>query len=71
MLKHPVLGKLMAHPSVSYGTKQLYMRGVFEADTKPNLNKSILQLLEGERTVLLTVNDKKLNAPLRVRLRLQ
>lgn len=71
MLAHPVLGKMLAHPSVSYGTKQLYVRGVFEADTKPNLKKPVSELLEGESTVLLTVNDKKLNAPLRVRLRLQ
>jgi ubiquitin-activating enzyme E1 C len=71
MLQDPVLGKLMVHPSVTYGTTQLYSRGVFEADTKPNLQKPIAQLLGGETTALLTVNDKKLSAPLRVRLRLR
>lgn len=71
MLEHPVLAKMLAHPSVSNGTKQLYSRGVFEASTKANLAKPIAELLEGETTVLLTVNDKKLSAPLRVRLRLQ
>lgn len=71
MLAHDVLGKMMAHPSVSFGSERLYSRGVFEAATKHNLGKPILELLRGERTVLLTVNDKKLSAPLRVRLRLQ
>jgi ubiquitin-activating enzyme E1 C len=72
MLQDPVLGKLMVHPSVTYGATQLYSRGVFEADTKPNLEKPIAQLLGGgETTALLTVNDKKLSAPLRVRLRLR
>ena len=71
MLQHSVLGKMMAHPSVTYGTKQLYSRGVFEAETRPNLEKPIAELLDGETTALLTVNDKKLSAPLRVRLRLR
>lgn len=72
MLEHPVLGKMMAHPSVTYGAQQLYSRGVFEADTRPNLAKPIAELLgEAESTVLLTVNDKKLSGPLRVRLRLR
>lgn len=66
-----MLGKMMAHPSVTYGTKQLYSRGIFEADTRPNLEKPVSELLEGETTALLTVNDKKLSAPLRVRLRLK
>lgn len=71
MLQDSVLGKLMVHPSVTYGATQLYSRGVFEADTKPNLEKPIAQLLGGETIALLTVNDKKLSAPLRVRLRLR
>lgn len=71
MLQHPVLSKLMAHPSVTYGAKQLYSRGVFEADTRPNLQKPVAELLDGETTALLTVNDKKLSAPLRLRLRLK
>lgn len=79
MLQHPDLGKMMAHPSVTYGTQQLYSRGVFEADTRPNLVKPIAELLgngnggdaSSAAAVLLTVNDKKLSAPLRVRLRLR
>eukprot|EP00879_Flechtneria_rotunda_P023907 GHRR01025319.1.p1 GENE.GHRR01025319.1~~GHRR01025319.1.p1 ORF type:complete len:346 (+),score=71.39 GHRR01025319.1:248-1285(+) len=71
MLQHPVLGNMLAHPSVSYGTKQLYARGIYEADTKPNLSRPVAELLNGEANTLLTVNDKKLNVPLRVRLRLK
>jgi ubiquitin-activating enzyme E1 C len=71
MLAHAVLGKMVAHPSVSHGNTRLYSRGVFEAQTKANLQRPIAQLLEGATTALLTVNDKKLSAPLRVRLRLQ
>jgi ubiquitin-activating enzyme E1 C len=73
MLDHPVLGKMLAHPSISYEAKQLYARGVFEAETRPNLGKPVAELLDGvaDGPVLLTVNDKKLSAPLRVRLRLK
>eukprot|EP00877_Chromochloris_zofingiensis_P012669 jgi/Chrzof1/7656/Cz02g31240.t1 len=70
MLQHPQLGPLLAHPSISHGFSNLYMRGVFEAETRPNLAKPMRELIEGEESVLLTVNDKKLSAPLRVRLRL-
>jgi len=44
-----------------------------EAETRPNLGKAVAELLDGaaDGPVLLTVNDKKLNAPLRVRLRLK
>lgn len=71
MLAHPVLGKMLAHPSVSYGAQQLYARGIFEADTRPNLARPVGELLGGQADVLLNVNDKKLSAPLRVRLRLR
>jgi ubiquitin-activating enzyme E1 C len=78
ILSHPQLGRLVAHPSVSYGATPLYMRGVLEEDTRPNLSKRAAELLaaagadvsEGGQAVQLTVNDKKLSAPLRVRLRL-
>jgi ubiquitin-activating enzyme E1 C len=72
MLAHPQLGKMLAHPSISYGAKQLYARGIYEDDTRPNLCRPVRELLEGdEPAALLTVNDKKLSAPLRVRLRLK
>jgi NEDD8-activating enzyme E1 len=75
MLAHPVLGGLLAHPSVSLGPTQLYARGVYEAETRVNLARPIVELLgvdapQPGSSVLLTINDKKLAAPLRVRLRL-
>jgi ubiquitin-activating enzyme E1 C len=73
MLAHPTLGRLMAHPSVSHGATPLYMRGVLEEGTRANLGRPVAELLRGEgleAAALLTVNDKKLSAPLRVRLRL-
>ncbi len=73
MLAHPSLGRLLAHPSVSHGPTPLYMRGVMEEDTRQNLTRPVRELLGGEgvgAAVQLTVNDKKLSAPLRVRLRL-
>lgn len=33
------LGKNLEAPSVSYGAINLYMRGVLEEETKPNLSK--------------------------------
>lgn len=77
MLSHPTLGRLMAHPSVSYGATPLYMRGVMEEETRPNLARPAAELLVAAGAapecgaVQLNVNDKKLNAPLRVRLRLR
>lgn len=70
MLGHPTLGAVLAAPSVSHGSTNLYVRGALEAHTAPNLGRRLAELLEGagERPVL-TVNDKKLPAPLRVRLR--
>ncbi len=70
MLAHPQLGPMLALPTVSYGTTNLYMRGVLEAETRPNLSRPLSELLPAEdASPVLTVNDKKLSAPLRVRLR--
>ncbi len=59
---------------MSYGSTNLYGRGVFEADTRPNLARRLTELLgggpEAAEGAVLTVNDKKLRGPLRVRLRL-
>lgn len=75
MLVHPQLGRLIAHPSVSHGATPLYMRGAFEEETRPNLGRCAADLLAGEGAAgapaVLTVNDKKLPAPLRVRLKLE
>ncbi len=65
------LGKLLVSPSVSLGSTMLYGHGIYEAETRPKLAKPIGELLPPaqEGGHLLTVNDKKLHAPLRVRLR--
>ncbi len=73
MLAHAQLGRLIAHPSVSYGSNNLYMRGVLDEVTRPNLSKPMTELVPeagDEQLLVLTVNDKKLGAPLRVRLKL-
>mmetsp|Transcript_25356 Transcript_25356/g.83349 ORF Transcript_25356/g.83349 Transcript_25356/m.83349 type:complete len:436 (-) Transcript_25356:758-2065(-) len=54
-------------PSVSCGSSNLYMQGVLEAETRPNLARPMLELL-GSPTATLVVNDKLLAGPLRVRL---
>ncbi len=30
MIAHPVLGKHLVHPSLSYGSQNLYAHGIFE-----------------------------------------
>ena len=47
--------------------RNLYMRGVFEEETRPNLSKPISELMDGATSGVCVVNDKKLKAPLRVR----
>jgi hypothetical protein len=39
MKAHPTIGAHLSAPSVSYGSINLYARGVFEAETRPNLAK--------------------------------
>ena len=51
--------------------QNLYMRGVFEEETRPNLARRMVDLMAGATSGLLTVNDKKLQAPMRVRLMLE
>lgn len=68
MMKEPALSKLLNKPSISYNATPLYAHGVFEDDTKPNLVKRMSELVE-EDNAMLMVNDRKLSAPLRVRLR--
>ena len=60
----------LAAPSASFGGRSLYMRGVFEEETRPNLGKAMAELMGGQASGLLTVFDKKSAAPLRVRLSL-
>lgn len=53
-------------PSISLGAKHLFAHGIFEEETRPNLEKSISQLVPDGNPSVLTINDKKLAAPLRV-----
>jgi hypothetical protein len=39
MLVDPTLGPQISQPSVSYGSTALYMHGVLEEETRPNLTK--------------------------------
>ena len=36
---HEAVGKRLSAPSISYGSENLYARGIFEADTRHNLSK--------------------------------
>lgn len=47
------------------------MRGALEALTRDNLQRRMSELLDGASTAQLTVNDKKLAGPMRVRLSLE
>lgn len=76
---HPTIGPLVSHPSVSHGSDNLYVRGALEELTRGNLDKGMVELLRrgggggsggGRVSATLTVNDKQLAAPLRVRLTL-
>ncbi|KAK3284824.1 NEDD8-activating enzyme E1 catalytic subunit [Cymbomonas tetramitiformis] len=58
----------LATPSVSFQGCNLYMRGIFEEETRPNLAKRIIDLMEGATSGVLIVNDKKLHGPLRIQL---
>lgn len=63
----PILQGKLSAPSISYGSQNLYMRGPLEEYTRPNLSKSMHELI-GSRGGTLLVNDKKLTGVLRVRL---
>ncbi len=77
MLADAALGPRLSAPSVSYGGANLYVRGALEAATAPNLGRPLAELLGAEgaaalaggKGVVLTVNDRKLVGPLRVRVR--
>ena len=68
MLADPTLGKHLKAPSISYGATNLYAHGIFEQETKSNLGKRISELVP-DMPAILTVNDKKLHAPMRVQLK--
>ena len=66
----------LAAPSVSCGATPLYVRGVFEEETRPNLARPLAELLreagaDPAEGATLLVNDKKMpNGTLRIRLTL-
>ena len=61
----------LTQPSVSCGARQLYAHGIFEEETRPNLGRTLGELLEEEgAAAVLLVNDRKRPAPLRIRLSL-
>ena len=73
------LGKHLSAPSVSYGAANLYMRGALESATRGNLARKMSDLIaevntgngnggNGNGGVVLTVNDKTLVVPVKVRL---
>jgi hypothetical protein len=47
--------------------RNLYMRGVFEQETRVNLSEKMSALMDGASSGVCVVNDKKLQGPLRVR----
>ncbi len=70
ILADPTLGKLVSNPSLSMGATNLNAHGIWEESTRPNLSKRIGDLVPAHANgTVLTINDKKLNAPLRMRLR--
>jgi len=68
IVKDEHLGKHVSAPSVSYGTNNLYMRGVLEEATRENLTRAICSLVDGSGSVI-TLNDKLLVGPMRVKLK--
>lgn len=58
---------MLSKPSVSYGAKRLYVRGVFEEDTRPNLGKTMGSLIEDHNSIL-EINDRNLMHTMKVRL---
>ena len=66
-------GTTLRGPSVSHRSTNLYMTGVLESETRPNLGRTLGELLDvngggagSERKIVLSVNDRSLSGPLRV-----
>lgn len=53
--------------SVTYGSKRLYMAGMFHEETKHNLDKHVSELLGSSSGGRIILTDIKLTAPLRIR----
>lgn len=70
LLEDARLADMLSNPSVSYGAKRLYVRGVFEQETRPNLDKTMGSLVQDDNAIL-EVNDKKIMHTLKIRLMYQ
>lgn len=59
----------LSKPSVSYHDHNLYMQAppVLEEMTRPNLQQSLLDLMDGNTVGVLNINDRRLTGVLRVR----
>ena len=68
VLAHP---DSLAKPSVSFGGKNLYLRGVLESEFKENLTERMSSLMGNRTDGLIIVNDKKRKKSMRVRLSLK
>lgn len=68
LLAHSTLGKMIERPSLSVGATMVFGRGIYEQETRPNLQLPVADFLGAEGGVMM-VNDKKLAGPLRIRIR--
>lgn len=74
MMAHPALvEKKIKSPSIMYGSQPLFAKGIYEEETRQNLDRVMKELLPleavGDKGVLLTLNDKALAVPTRLVLR--
>jgi hypothetical protein len=67
IVEHERLRDHVSSPTVSYGNSNLYMRGALEHLTRENLPKRLVDLIDVAHSSLLTINDKKLSSPLKVK----
>jgi len=67
LIKTPVLqAKGVSFPSVSQGSKNIYLRGALESQYQENLSMTLIDCLDGRDKGILTVNDANLVNPIRV-----
>lgn len=59
---HELVGKRLSAPSISYGSENLYARGIFEADTRPNLSKVRKGLMQTAASQLIRDSPRMLTS---------
>lgn len=71
MLENDCLKNHLSAPTVSYGHTNLYMRGALEHMTRGNLCQKLFDLMRTSNPLMdctvLTINDKRLSVPLKVK----